>query len=545
LPVFILFSLLVPNIGSSAQLSLAWDPNSESDINGYRIYYGTVSNNYSHMIDVGSQTSCTLNDLVPGETYYIAATAYDTLGNESTFSEEIAYTVPYPDTDGDGALDNHDAFPLDPAESTDTDGDGIGNNADDDDDNDGLPDDWEILYGLNPLFNDAAEDPDEDGVGNLEEYLAGTIPTIAQDTTAPEAPELLLPYDDDLVALTPELRTDAFYDPDFGDSHRETQWQIFSESSDFCVMDVRSSVALTALTVPELMLDQSTTYIWRVKFFNNHGTPSDWSPFGFFTTAGSIYDRDGNGILDHQEIDETIDLDGDGIADIDQDDIKCLNIDNSMTQIGVSIKDSDTVSSITSLESQDPDECEAVAESTGKPDDLPLGLIKFKLVLNNPGDTAEVTLYLSEPPPDGGRWYKFNPIDKTWLDFTDYTVFSEDRMALRVTLQDGGPGDVDGIANGIIIDPLGFGTSTKSTKDSNSGSDSGSNSGPVEDIIDTMSCFITAASPLTAASQSRHSRYNLSGLVLAAALLLILIRIGHEPEPLDFKPCMWGRPVPS
>ncbi|GAF92178.1 unnamed protein product, partial [marine sediment metagenome] len=51
------------------------------------------------------------------------------------------------------------------------------NNADTDDDNDGMPDDWEILYSFNPLDpSDAGEDADGDGVSNLDEYLQGTNP---------------------------------------------------------------------------------------------------------------------------------------------------------------------------------------------------------------------------------------------------------------------------------------------------------------------------------------------------------------------------------
>jgi hypothetical protein len=81
------------------------------------------------------------------------------------------------DTDGDGVPDDQDAFPNDPNEWLDTDGDGTGNNADIDDDDDGMPDDWEILYGFNPLDTvDAAEDADEDGVSNLDEFLQGTNP---------------------------------------------------------------------------------------------------------------------------------------------------------------------------------------------------------------------------------------------------------------------------------------------------------------------------------------------------------------------------------
>ena len=44
-------------------------------------------------------------------------------------------------------------------------------------DNDGIADDWELTYGLNPAErNDAIQDADQDGHTNLQEYLAGTNP---------------------------------------------------------------------------------------------------------------------------------------------------------------------------------------------------------------------------------------------------------------------------------------------------------------------------------------------------------------------------------
>lgn len=75
--------------------------------------------------------------------------------------------------------------------ATDTDGDGIADDVDTDDDNDSLPDQWESLYGLDPLdAADAALDSDQDGRSNQQEYQDGTDPTI-QD--APEAQQIPYP----------------------------------------------------------------------------------------------------------------------------------------------------------------------------------------------------------------------------------------------------------------------------------------------------------------------------------------------------------------
>lgn len=53
--------------------------------------------------------------------------------------------------------------------------------SDGDWDDDGIPDDWEILYGLDPLHNDAELDSDNDGLTNLQEFVLSTNP-IDQDT---------------------------------------------------------------------------------------------------------------------------------------------------------------------------------------------------------------------------------------------------------------------------------------------------------------------------------------------------------------------------
>ena len=68
---------------------LAWDPNTESDLAGYRVHYGTASGSYTVHTDVHNVTTYTVTGLTAGQTYYFAATAYDASGNESGYSNPV------------------------------------------------------------------------------------------------------------------------------------------------------------------------------------------------------------------------------------------------------------------------------------------------------------------------------------------------------------------------------------------------------------------------------------------------------------------------
>jgi len=77
--------------------TLAWDPPDVSaDVVGYKIYYGTTSGSYSQSIDVGNMTSYTVSNLTDGQSYYFTVTAYNALGVESYYSNEVSKLIPSP-----------------------------------------------------------------------------------------------------------------------------------------------------------------------------------------------------------------------------------------------------------------------------------------------------------------------------------------------------------------------------------------------------------------------------------------------------------------
>ncbi len=85
--------LILTTNSFSAQVTLTWNSNSESDLSGYKVYYGNSSRSYSFNVDVGNQTSYAVKGLNEGETYYFAVTAYGFSGNESGYSKEVSYVV--------------------------------------------------------------------------------------------------------------------------------------------------------------------------------------------------------------------------------------------------------------------------------------------------------------------------------------------------------------------------------------------------------------------------------------------------------------------
>ncbi|HVK59328.1 MAG TPA: fibronectin type III domain-containing protein [Candidatus Kapabacteria bacterium] len=74
-------------------MTLSWNANPESNIGGYRIYYGEA-NTTAQKLDVGKVTSRSFTTLTAGKSYFFYVTAYNTAGLESSPSSTVNYTMP-------------------------------------------------------------------------------------------------------------------------------------------------------------------------------------------------------------------------------------------------------------------------------------------------------------------------------------------------------------------------------------------------------------------------------------------------------------------
>jgi len=77
---------------AASRVTLAWDAVTDTDLAGYKIYYGTASGTYTGNRDAAKLTTYTFLGL-PNGTHYFAVKAYNTSGVESGFSNEVSTQV--------------------------------------------------------------------------------------------------------------------------------------------------------------------------------------------------------------------------------------------------------------------------------------------------------------------------------------------------------------------------------------------------------------------------------------------------------------------
>ena len=77
----------------AADVTLAWDANSEPEVTGYKLYWSTVNTiPFTDSVDVANVTQYTITGLSENQTYFFAATAYSA-DQESQYSDIVEYVV--------------------------------------------------------------------------------------------------------------------------------------------------------------------------------------------------------------------------------------------------------------------------------------------------------------------------------------------------------------------------------------------------------------------------------------------------------------------
>jgi hypothetical protein len=87
--------LIFPVLGFGSSATISWNKNTDDDLGGYKVYYGTKKGGpygSSTAQIAKTKTSCTISDLSAG-TYYFVVVAIDNSKNESIYSSEVTKTI--------------------------------------------------------------------------------------------------------------------------------------------------------------------------------------------------------------------------------------------------------------------------------------------------------------------------------------------------------------------------------------------------------------------------------------------------------------------
>ncbi len=458
--------LVFPQNACAVDVTLAWDANSEDDLAGYRIYYREDGQSYDYDNPTweGTDTTCTIYSLDDSTTYYFVARAFDEAGNESGDSDEVSYqhnTSPILSglfISGSSSV-NESATASYTATATFSDGSNLtvttsatwSENSP-----------YASISGNGVLS--ASEVTSDQTVTVTASYTSSGVTSTAQNVVTivdipesnlpPSTPVISSPYDGQMECeLMPNITTEPFSDPD-GDVHGQSRWQISSQE-DFSsmILDVTCTKQLTELIVPHSTLLPDTTYHARVRFYDVYLEPSEWSETIEFTTAANNNDVDSNGIPDDQEVGYGLDLNGNGVDDIDEpENIKCVQTADGAYTIGIS-KVSDSIIAIEAVEIIDPS---SISDNENRPINLSLGLFSYRITVNQVGATAAVTIYFTEPIPSDRIFFKYDTING-WENYSQHTTLNGDGRSITLEVKDGSYGDSDGLENGVIVDPGGLG----------------------------------------------------------------------------------------
>jgi len=234
-----------------------------------------------------------------------------------------------------------------------------------------------------------------------------------------------------------------------GSIQTSSQWEITS-GSDVIFTDTRLSGDLTSCWLPRNVLKPETTYILKGRAKNSNSLWSEWTSSNFNTIPqAQCNDADGDGVPDDQTptdadlisygfVPYNPDISDSGLPDT------ALIVRFNNKPILVESTGSDTMSYFAGITPSE-------APPSGS---NPYGVFTTRIEVSV-GTIITVKYTFPEVLPSGTRWYKYNesaPAGNRWVEYPDAIVVGN---TVTLELQDGGKGDADGIANGIILDPSG------------------------------------------------------------------------------------------
>jgi len=335
--------------------------NSSSGYDGYPLALYIRGSNY-HTADQGYTINYHIFSLdTDGDSWYdtvegdcsaanLTGAVYDPLDNTSYPPDNDADGICDeldPDDDNDGTDDSLDMFPFDPNETGDSDGDGIGNNADGDidgdlwsntDEVDCLTDplngsDFPSDLDLDGVCDEIDTDIDGDGVGNIADYY----PTDAGASVNTDGDA----YPDDIHSGWTEGAAAYLYDP--GNSVYETTLVSDSDDDDDGFTDsAEVGCQSDPLLITSIPIDSDGDGICDVNDDDVDGDGVDDVNDAFPNSACASVDTDGDGMPDSivagctSSLVEDDDDDGDGFLDsndaFDLDPLEWIDTDND--QIG-------------------------------------------------------------------------------------------------------------------------------------------------------------------------------------------------------------------
>jgi len=276
-------------------------------------------------------------------------------------------------------------------------------------------------------------DSDNDGIPNCLDMLFGPL------------------NGDTNVSLSPVFEISPYPDLENAGADAAIIWQI-SKNSSFTdiVFEMTGAPDQNQFRLPDFILEENTTYFWRILYSDGTHQAGVWDAVGRFTTGlDDMIDLDQNGIPDEQGVGAGENLIVQNHPNLDETNLMVVKAGDDGFQYG--LMPGNNVKSIDRLKWIGMDE---IAGSDQWPVNMPFGLLSYRLYTTTPGATVSLPVYFSEPLPPWFEWWKYDP-EIGLYDFSQYVTFADDMMSAVLTLTDGGAGDGDHVANGIIVDPGG------------------------------------------------------------------------------------------